>query len=321
MKKPLLFSMAAIFSLAMIRALAEETNSNPIQWSHGPVTAEVGNVASIYIPERYLYLGDSKEIEKERVRTHNLYDSGDVFELAPVEILSVPSSWNLIFSYATGFVKENTNNTIDKDGLLATAKNDQEKENIERKAKGFVTYVINGWAVEPHFDENTKNLEWAYDLTWVDPKNGKNFKTINYFTKYLGQHGVMTIQLVTMEESFKNDLIRFREILGTFRFNLENEYNPATANPTEVINTSFNEQINPNYVIKEKPAVKAKSTAIPTASPTEAPTIPTTLVNTTRPTEGTGGWPWWIWVLLLLAGSMTIRQMTRTKSGENKRSL
>ena len=86
--------------------------------------------------------------------------------------------------------------------------------NEERKKRGLETLVLEGWYVAPHYDIQTKRLEWG---TKLRPESGGI--TVNYTIRLLGRSGVMSVILVSNPTSLDNDVKSFKAALAGFVFN------------------------------------------------------------------------------------------------------
>src|SRR5207247_5918578 len=84
------------------------------------------------------------------------FDKGYTF--APNDI-----SWFAVFSFdPSGYVSDDEK--IDPDELLNIMKKSSVEENEERKRRGLETLVLEDWYVVPHYDAQTKRLEWGTKL-------------------------------------------------------------------------------------------------------------------------------------------------------------
>jgi len=61
-----------------------------------------------------------------------------------------------------GYVKDDEK--IDPDELLDTLKKSNLEDQQERRQKGLKVLVLEGWFIPPHYDVQTKRLEWGTKL-------------------------------------------------------------------------------------------------------------------------------------------------------------
>jgi uncharacterized membrane-anchored protein len=179
-------------------------------WRAGPSQETIANRASIDVAKGYNFLG-AADTGRFLTLLGNLPTS-DSYTLAPATL-----GWFAIFDYAdSGYIADNEK--IDADAILATLKEATERENAERKKRGLPTLDLEGWAAPPHYDEQTKQLEWATRL------RADNGVSINYKVRMLGRTGVMNATLVSDPRSLDADIRAFKTALTGFSFNSGERY-------------------------------------------------------------------------------------------------
>lgn len=121
-------------------------------------------------------------------------------------------SWFAVFDFdAVGYVKDDEK--IDPNELLKTLKDQNHITIEERKKRGLKILNLTGWFVEPHYDLQTKRLEWGTRLV-----SDKNEVTVNYSIRILGRTGVMRAVLVSDPNDLQKDIQTFRTVLQGFDF-------------------------------------------------------------------------------------------------------
>jgi uncharacterized membrane-anchored protein len=73
--------------------------------------------------------------------------------------------------------------------------------------------------VEPHYDEETHNLEWGLKL-----KSSTNSAVVNYEVRLLGRKGVMQTTLVAAPGRLESSLPAFRKLLKGYDFKSGQKY-------------------------------------------------------------------------------------------------
>jgi uncharacterized membrane-anchored protein len=126
-------------------------------------------------------------------------------------------TWFSVFFESSGYVQDDEK--IDPDSLLEILKKNNVAGNEERKKRGLETLVLEGWYVAPHYDIQTKRLEWG---TKLRPESGGI--TVNYTIRLLGRSGVMSVILVSNPTSLDNDVKSFKAALAGFDFNTGEKY-------------------------------------------------------------------------------------------------
>jgi uncharacterized membrane-anchored protein len=126
-------------------------------------------------------------------------------------------NWFAVYAFdEMGYVKDDEK--IDADALLKSLRESQEASNSTRKEQGLDPLTVVGWAVPPHYDAATHNLE--YGVTLGSP-SGNN---INYHLRMLGRRGVMDATLITSPEYLKDDLAEFRVANKGFAYGSGEDY-------------------------------------------------------------------------------------------------
>lgn len=157
----------------------------------------VGGVASIpAATDARVLAGDS--VARFIQLTGNLPDPGATV-VAPKDL-----HWFSLYDYSdVGYVTDKDN--IDADALLKSLREEQDAANVRRQQQGLPQLTIVGWAVQPHYDSSTHNLEWGLKLNGSDGEN-----VINYTARHLGRGGYVSSVLVSSPETFQKDLAEFR---------------------------------------------------------------------------------------------------------------
>ena len=91
--------------------------------------------------------------------------------------------------------------------------------NEERKRRGLQTLILEDWYVPPHYDVQTKRLEWATKL-----REASGGITVNYTIRLLGRTGVMSAILVSDPTTLDKDMKSFKSALAGLDFNLGQKY-------------------------------------------------------------------------------------------------
>lgn len=204
--------LIAIMALIVSPAHAQEQQSvDTLAWVQGPSTQAVGDHATIQVPAGAMFLDATSTQDLLRL-TENTPDPGAV-TLAAKDL-----SWFAILKYeSTGHVADDE--AIDGDALFKSMKDNETAANEEKVRLGFGKLFLDGWSVTPHYDGQTRNLEWGLRL-----HDERGNQMINYTTRTLGREGLVAATLVTSPEAFDGDLARFREAMAGLNFNAGQTY-------------------------------------------------------------------------------------------------
>jgi uncharacterized membrane-anchored protein len=81
-----------------------------------------------------------------------------------------------------------------------------------------------GWHVPPHYDTDTKRVEWGVRL-----RTDHGEQTVNYSVRLLGRRGVMQAILVSDPQSLDKDMVTFKSALKGYAFAAGERYSEFRA--------------------------------------------------------------------------------------------
>ena len=163
----------------------------------GPTTAQLGDIASIELPAGYHFVG-GESLKQFYDLTQNMMGGNEL------GVVLSPDDWTLFFDFDDiGYVKDDEKDQLDADALMASMNEGQESANSTRRERGWDEMRLRGWVQQPHYDEKTNNLKWAFNLS----SSSDNFESvwINQSIRLLGRTGVMNVTLVGNPERFAAD--------------------------------------------------------------------------------------------------------------------
>jgi len=182
-----------------------------LAWQNGPIEGAVAGKASIKVPKDYVFL-DAQNTKRFLELNGNPPDDRH-YLIAPKSL-----SWFAVFSFdESGYIKDDEK--IDPDDLLKSLKDSDGPGNEERKRLGMRPLYTDGWQVPPHYDSDTKRLEWGIRL-----RTDNDDKLVNYTSRLLGRTGVMKAVLVSDPESLDGDIRDFKLVLKKFSYNSGESY-------------------------------------------------------------------------------------------------
>lgn len=182
-----------------------------LDWHVGPRTEQVVGKATLKtIDAQTMFLDESNSTQFLKL-TGNLPEPGNNI------VYSRSGGWWADFSFnPMGYVKDDEK--IDADDLLKTLKANDDPANKERKRLGLAPLHTEGWYVPPHYDPQTKRLEWGVKL------RSEGGESLNYTIRLLSRTGVMSATLVSSPETLDKDVASFKEVLKGFDFNAGERY-------------------------------------------------------------------------------------------------
>lgn len=182
-----------------------------LPWVKGPSEGAIGGVASVKLTSDLQFLGTSAT--NQYLQLLGNLPTENSYALAKTD-----QSWFSVFQFdRSGYVKDDEE--IDPDVLLQQLKENNVRGNEERRKQGLTLLHLEGWFVPPHYDVQTKRLEWG---TRLRTENGEQL--VNYTARLLGRSGVMSATLVSDPASLDHDVAEFKSALKGFEFNSGETY-------------------------------------------------------------------------------------------------
>jgi uncharacterized membrane-anchored protein len=102
-------------------------------------------------------------------------------------------TWGAVITYNdSGYVSDSDAEGQDYDAVLQSMKEGEGEENEQRKAAGFPTLNLVGWAQPPSYNARAHSLIWARELASSDSQT----HGLNYDVRLLGRSGVLSLNMV-----------------------------------------------------------------------------------------------------------------------------
>jgi len=204
MKKILLFPSLLFAALTGLAADPAADDYKPVE---GPATVQLGHVAQLEIPAGY-YFVDGETVNKFMRAVGQPTSDGLVGSVSPTN-----ADWSVMFDFdSVGYVKDDEKDKLDADKLLEEYREGTEQANKYRAKSGLPSIHVVGWQTPPHYNAESHNLELAI--------RGKSEgeEILNYDTRLLGRHGVMSVKLIVAPAEFDATLPAFTNLMGGFSF-------------------------------------------------------------------------------------------------------
>ncbi|MEO1451010.1 MAG: DUF2167 domain-containing protein, partial [Bacteroidota bacterium] len=119
-----------------------------------------------------------------------------------------------------GYVSDEDAADLDYADLLESMQEGSKEENEQRRAAGYQTVELVGWATPPFYDAAAKKLHWAKELKF----EGEEVNTLNYNIRILGRRGYLLLNVIgdiTVLPQVQEDV---DPILGSVTFNDGHRY-------------------------------------------------------------------------------------------------
>lgn len=182
-----------------------------LDWQLAGSEGRISDQATLRIPKGHVFLGSTGSRRFLELQGNPPRDGRYV--IAPEDL-----DWFGVFLFEPiGYVKDDEK--VDPDELLEILKKQNTAGEEERRKLGLSALRLEGWYVPPHYDVQTKRLEWGTKL-----RDQNNDLVVNYTIKLLGRSGVMNAILVSEPSSLESDVRAFKAALNSYTFNTGERY-------------------------------------------------------------------------------------------------
>ena len=195
--------------------------NNSFTYKRGEVILN-GGLAILNVPEGFKFL-DSEQSKRVLTDLWGNPPSEPIGLLFPEDMTPMHDA----FTYAVeieyaeeGYIEDEDAEDLDYNDLLEEMQEDIKTANPERKAQGYETMELVGWASPPYYDQENKKLHWAKELKF----EGYDVNTLNYNIRVLGRKGYLNLNAIgeiNMLETFNADR---DNILHSVEFTAGNRY-------------------------------------------------------------------------------------------------
>jgi uncharacterized membrane-anchored protein len=176
-----------------------------LEWIAAPNKVKITERAILQLTGDQLYLDSANT-------TKFLKINGNLPRDKSFTIAHGKENWFAIFDFhAEGYVKDDEE--IDAGALLSALKEGNERSITERKSQGLPLLYLQGWHIPPHYDKESKRLEWATNI-----RDEQNNPIVNFTTRILGKSGYMSATLVSQPDSLERDIASFKSALRSFEY-------------------------------------------------------------------------------------------------------
>jgi uncharacterized membrane-anchored protein len=226
MMKALTQTLVLLVTLVMALPAAAQQPRDPqdvikqiqaLAWVHGPADANIGSLATIEVRKGLSFLDGPNTRKFLELNLNPPRDNH-------YTLSSQDYSWFAVFYFENvGYVKDDEK--LDPDSLLKSLQSSDERANGERKRLNMPAIHTVGWHVPPHYDAETKRLEWGVKLRQSDVGTD----VVNYTIRILGRRGVMHVTLVSDPQELDKDIVAFKSALGGYGFTSGERYSEFKA--------------------------------------------------------------------------------------------
>ena len=176
-------------------------------------TGKLGTRAEIAIPPGYRFLPSAEA-------SALIEAMGNISSKKELGLLATPDlDWFVVFFFDDiGYVKDDEKDELDANKMAESIRAGLKQSNEVRVSRGVSALHFDGWAIEPRYNDETKQLEWA---TRLRSDGGTN---VNYNTRVLGRKGVMRVILVTDTDKLQSVLPVYQGVMAGFTYTDGEQY-------------------------------------------------------------------------------------------------
>jgi len=117
-----------------------------------------------------------------------------------------------------GYVSDDDADELDADSMLEAFKQGTIEQNKKRAAIGVPELVIDDWSERPHYEPAKHHLVWGLNA------HDSESKVVNFFTRFLGRYGFLSVNLVDDPATLEASKTQALSVLTALRFDAGSRY-------------------------------------------------------------------------------------------------
>ncbi|MDX2092933.1 MAG: DUF2167 domain-containing protein [Kofleriaceae bacterium] len=172
----------------------------------GPKLVEIATGLELALPAGMIMF-------EKAVAQDLLKQGGDSYEDVVGIVLRKGATWSVIItSEDSGYVSDDDAGQLDADTLLGQIKVGTAEQKKKSGALGVPELTIEDWTAKPAYDRTKHHLVWGLAA------HDTNSKIINFNTRVLGRHGVVSVNLIDAPENMEAAIPEGLAVLEATRF-------------------------------------------------------------------------------------------------------
>jgi uncharacterized membrane-anchored protein len=176
---------------------------------NGPKLVDVGNNIEIDLPAGMILF--------ERAEAKAIIEKGGGHaDSVNALIGKVDADWMVVVEYEdVGYVTDTDADKLDASELFGQYQEGTKQQNVRRKSMGMPELYLDGWSEMPVYNKAKHHLVWG-----LKGHNGDdaNDQFINFFTRILGRHGYMSVDLIDSPDKIEQSKQETAGLLVATRF-------------------------------------------------------------------------------------------------------
>lgn len=172
----------------------------------GPKLVDLGSNIEIDLPADFILL--------ERTEARKLLEQGGDFTDNVLGIVAkLDANWMIVIEYDdVGHVDDSDANQLDANELFNQYVEGTKQQNARRKTLGVPELFLDGWSEMPKYKQAEHHLVWGLKA------HSSEGPVINFFTRILGRHGFMSVNLIDSPDSIEQAKLDSQSVLTAIRF-------------------------------------------------------------------------------------------------------
>lgn len=175
----------------------------------GPKVVSLGHGAQISLPAGMNLIERAQAQELLRRQGDNV-DNVAALVVPPSDS---PATWLVVIAaYDVGYVSDGDANDLDADTMLDQFKQATIEQNKKRVSLGVSELFVDGWSERPRYEAATHHLVWGLN------GHDKEGKVVNFFTRFLGRNGYLSVNLIDDPAKIEASKVQALSVLGAIGF-------------------------------------------------------------------------------------------------------
>jgi len=173
----------------------------------GPKQVDLGHQAQIDLPAGMI-LFERTEAQELMRKVGN----GAEHVVAAI-VPASDATWSVVIEASdVGYVSDDDASDLDASEMLEQFKQGTLAQNKQRATMGIPDLFVDGWSERPRYEAATRHLVWGLNL------HDKDSKVVNFFTRFLGRNGYLSVNLIDDPSTLEASKTQALSILTAVHF-------------------------------------------------------------------------------------------------------
>lgn len=174
----------------------------------GPKRVDLGHNAQIDLPAGMVLF--EQAVAQELIRKGGGAAERIVAAIVPAQ---GTAQWHVLIEASdVGYVSDDDASELDAGEMLEQFKRGTIEQNKKRVELKVPELFIDGWSERPRYDSATRHLVWGLNVHDTDGK------VVNFFTRFLGRNGFLSINLIDAPATIEASKVEALSILTAVHF-------------------------------------------------------------------------------------------------------